>query len=178
MEVATAANREIKNLIAKHAEDKAKKKQLKGQLRELASLRPLQPVQQVQIAPRQIEVEADIPEELRDVEILGDEDESPELTQMKMAKMNSTAIVAAVAPKITEFNSNLKDKSNSKTTGIPEDMLCILCLDKRKERMIQGCGHLVFCKGCEVTYNQKNPLKRECPICRKDYKKTNQVYYT
>jgi len=30
MEVATAANREIKNLIAKHAEDKAKKKQLKG----------------------------------------------------------------------------------------------------------------------------------------------------
>ena len=61
---------------------------------------------------------------------------------------------------------------------IPEEMLCLLCLDRRKEIMIQSCRHLVFCSPCENEFNLKNLLKKECPICRKEYKKTFQVLYT
>jgi hypothetical protein len=53
-----------------------------------------------------------------------------------------------------------------------------MCLDKRKEVMIQTCRHLVFCRGCENYYNMKNPHHKECPICRKEYKKTHLVLYT
>lgn len=69
-------------------------------------------------------------------------------------------------------------KTNSSNSGIPEDMLCIACYERRKEIMIVTCRHLVYCQPCETHYNSKNLLKKECPICRKEYKKTLPVLYT
>lgn len=57
-------------------------------------------------------------------------------------------------------------------------MLCCFCMDRRKEVMIVACKHLVFCKQCEYHYSMKNPTHKECPICRKEYKKTLTVLYS
>ena len=62
--------------------------------------------------------------------------------------------------------------------SIPDEMLCISCMDNRKEVMIVSCKHLTYCRQCDLHYNLKNPMKKECPICRKEYKKTLQVLYT
>jgi rubrerythrin len=51
-------------------------------------------------------------------------------------------------------------------------------MDRRKEVMIVTCKHLVFCRQCDYHYNLKNPTHKECPICRKEYKKTLTVLYT
>ena len=53
-----------------------------------------------------------------------------------------------------------------------------MCMDRRKEIMIQSCRHLVFCQPCESSFNLKNMHRKECPICRKEYKKTHVVLYT
>ena len=40
------------------------------------------------------------------------------------------------------------------------------------------CKHVAFCNECDTRYNVKNSVKKECPICRKEYKKTIKVLFT
>ena len=61
--------------------------------------------------------------------------------------------------------------------GLPEDMVCCICMSARKSVMIQTCKHLVFCGQCDKDFRLKNHLKHECPICRKEFKKTIQVLF-
>ena len=59
-----------------------------------------------------------------------------------------------------------------------DEILCCVCMDARREVMILPCKHLVYCKRCDLQYSLKNLMKRECPICRKEYKKTMAVLYS
>ena len=68
--------------------------------------------------------------------------------------------------------------ATSKSSINPDDNLCVICIERKREVMIVACRHLVYCKPCERDYHIKYPEKRECPICRKDYKKTLPVLYT
>lgn len=63
---------------------------------------------------------------------------------------------------------------------IPEFMMCVLCLAKPKEVMIQTCKHLVFCGECELQYSLKHcdGNDKKCPICRTAYKKTQKVLFS
>ena len=68
-----------------------------------------------------------------------------------------------------------KDPNN--IDNLPEDMICCICMGARKSVMIQTCKHLVFCTQCDREYKIKNYMHQECPICRKEFKKTLQVLF-
>ncbi|MFO0116843.1 MAG: RING-HC finger protein [bacterium] len=38
---------------------------------------------------------------------------------------------------------------------MPEHMMCVMCLERPKEVMIQTCKHMVFCSRCEHDYALK-----------------------
>ena len=57
-------------------------------------------------------------------------------------------------------------------------MMCVLCLERPKEVLIQTCKHLVFCHECELQYALKHGNDKECPICRKKYAKTLKVMFS
>lgn len=67
---------------------------------------------------------------------------------------------------------------NTPIAGLPEDMLCCICYNARKSVMIQTCKHLVFCAQCDRDYKLKNFMHQECPICRKEFRKTLQVLFS
>lgn len=60
---------------------------------------------------------------------------------------------------------------------IPEEILCVVCMHNRRSVMIQTCKHLVFCYQCDLEYKLKNLDHLECPICRKEYRKTIPILY-
>ena len=74
--------------------------------------------------------------------------------------------------------SKQEKTSAQKIDQLPADMLCVICYSARKTVMIQTCKHLVFCKGCEVDFALKYPNNTQCPICRKEYKKTIPILYS
>ena len=126
-----------------------------------------------------------------DGEIMED-DVNPELIRQNQLEVKARAVLAASTKsevystlKMSESkdpqptgNPNHTTHTASISSGVPEEMLCLICMDNRKEVMIQSCRHLVYCRQCEHNYNLKNLHKRECPICRKEYKKTHIVLYS
>jgi Zinc finger, C3HC4 type (RING finger) len=88
-----------------------------------------------------------------DGEIIDDTDFDPEQVKRNLFQENARKALAKTLnpeplqkPDLSKpSSSQLKD---AKPAGIPDEMLCIACLDNRKEIMIQSCRHLVFCKGC------------------------------
>ena len=70
------------------------------------------------------------------------------------------------------------DTPKNNMDKLPHDMLCVICFAARKTVMIQTCKHLVFCKTCEVDFALKYPNNTQCPICRKEYKKTIPILYS
>lgn len=76
-----------------------------------------------------------------------------------------------------EIKTGLTMASVLQDKGLPEDCICVVCLDKRKEVFIQTCGHLVYCRACDADYNRTHPNAKECPLCRKEYKKTHLVHW-
>ena len=71
-----------------------------------------------------------------------------------------------------------ESKVDNSSNRLPEDLLCVICFSERKTVMIQTCKHLVFCKACEVDFALKYPNNTQCPICRKEYKKTISILYS
>lgn len=71
-----------------------------------------------------------------------------------------------------------KKDSGTSLSGLPDDMLCCICYNARKSVLIQTCKHLVFCAKCDREFKLKNFMFQECPICRKEFKKTIQVLFS
>ena len=70
------------------------------------------------------------------------------------------------------------NKDNSEIAGLPDEMICAICLNARKSVMIQTCKHVVFCNQCDKDYKIKNHMDLKCPICMKKYSKTLQVLFS
>ena len=70
------------------------------------------------------------------------------------------------------------NKDNDAIAGLPDEMICAICLNARKSVMIQTCKHVVFCNQCDKDYKIKNHMDLKCPICMKKYSKTLQVLFS
>lgn len=95
--------------------------------------------------------------------------------------MEQKAVESALASKVksnpedatgSAITSKTKIMDSTSIENIPEDMICCICMNARKSVMIQTCKHLVFCTQCDRDYKLKNYMCPECPICRKEFKKT------
>ena len=73
--------------------------------------------------------------------------------------------------------SKLKTVGFDSAVGVPEALLCVACLDRPKSTVIISCKHSVYCIKCDNEYNLKHHMKKECPICRKEYKKTMPIFF-
>lgn len=109
------------------------------------------------------------PVEVSDGEIMEGEEPSAELIKMnKMQQMAAEALASkqkqeqaviesALASKVKsnpeeESKSAMGSQNTSKVKpdptpidGLPDDMVCAICMNARKTVMIQSCKHLVFC---------------------------------
>lgn len=65
----------------------------------------------------------------------------------------------------------------SEKQNIPETLMCIACCAEPRSTVIVSCKHSVYCLKCDNAYNLKHASKRECPICRKEYKKTIPIFF-
>lgn len=54
-----------------------------------------------------------------------------------------------------------------------DDKLCIVCQENPKEIIYLPCGHFCLCKDCS---NQIRKTQKNCPVCRKQVKRTSRVY--
>lgn len=75
-------------------------------------------------------------------------------------------------------NASKGKRQDVAASHLPDDLLCCICLNNRKSVMIQSCKHMVFCFQCDRDFQLKNHLHKECPICRKEFKKTIPVYFS
>ena len=117
------------------------------------------------------------------------------MQQMAMEALRSKqrheerAVESALASKVkANPEEESKDGSNSASRlaagvnpeieGLSDDMVCTICCNARRSVMIQTCKHLVFCTQCDKDFKLKNYMNMECPICRKEFKKTLQVLFS
>jgi hypothetical protein len=56
--------------------------------------------------------------------------------------------------------------------------MCVMCCAAPKATMIVSCRHAAYCLPCDTQYNLKHHLRKECPICRKEYKKTLPFFFS
>lgn len=86
---------------------------------------------------------------------------------------NFVAPIGNYIPKI--FNSD--DCENSSATGsnktIDAGNFCVICQDQLKTVVLLPCRHLCLCLDC---YRQLRRYRRECPMCRRPYEHSIQVY--
>ena len=68
-------------------------------------------------------------------------------------------------------SSEETDSVSRKMEKLEEEMLCVVCQDKKKTILLQPCNHVCLCENC-VTHVMKG--NRRCPICRKYVKQ--QIY--
>lgn len=76
-------------------------------------------------------------------------------------------------------NSKAKmDIEMASLENLKEAMLCVSCMDKPKCMLINTCKHVPFCGDCDKNFALRcaeDSKKMECPICRKEYKKTTRI---
>jgi len=48
--------------------------------------------------------------------------------------------------------------------AVPETLECIICMEGRKEVMMEPCGHVCCCRNCAMAMRNNNRLR--CPVCR------------
>lgn len=62
---------------------------------------------------------------------------------------------------------------------VPDD--CVICLEAPRTHIFSDCGHLTLCNMCafKPPYNKKKSRKTKfkCPICRKESKTIQKVYF-
>lgn len=117
-----------------------------------------------------------------------DGEEDPELVKtnklLHMAKTfnNPSSSVPGSKQKVGSTQQSKVKEQETKFEGqLPEHMMCVMCLERPKEVMIQTCKHMVFCGRCEHDYALKctdQSGQKECPICRKKYVKTLRVMFS
>lgn len=69
----------------------------------------------------------------------------------------------------TVSQMNLTKLGEEKTRrGAAEDsVLCVVCMDKRRKKMLIPCNHLLLCDECSVD---------SCPVCRMPVRDTQDVF--
>lgn len=116
-----------------------------------------------------------------------DGEEDPELIKtnklLHMAKTfnnPATSQPGSKAKQVSAQQSKAKEVETKFEGQLPEHMMCVMCLERPKEVMIQACKHMVFCGKCEHDYALKcsEQGSKECPICRKKYVKTYRVMFS
>ncbi|PON35686.1 Mitochondrial ubiquitin ligase activator of NFKB [Parasponia andersonii] len=60
------------------------------------------------------------------------------------------------------------------TTNVPDGMLCVICLTRRRRSAFVPCGHLVCCQSCAVTVEHAAAPK--CPVCRQEIRASVRIY--
>ena len=53
-----------------------------------------------------------------------------------------------------------------------DEMLCVICKEKRKEILLSPCMHVCLCAGCS-----ENPRLQSCPLCREVPSEMLPVFY-
>lgn len=53
------------------------------------------------------------------------------------------------------------------------DMSCVICLENKKNVMLQPCSHIVYCVECA----RKDLCSDTCPICRGKYTNAQVVFF-
>eukprot|EP00347_Sterkiella_histriomuscorum_P017662 403348480 len=93
-----------------------------------------------------------------------------EITHYQANKLANKAILPKIHPQ--------KQKQQDVIDNTPDDFLCVICMNNRREIVIQSCKHLVYCKDCNFQYDlKKNVEPKDCPICRQNYKKVFRIKY-
>lgn len=59
--------------------------------------------------------------------------------------------------------------TEEKLRRLQEEKLCKICMAKDVSVVFIPCGHLVACKECAQLLN-------ECPLCRKDIMKIQEIF--
>jgi hypothetical protein len=55
----------------------------------------------------------------------------------------------------------------------PEESVCLICMDKKRETVFLECGHLACCRECAKRLESKD---RKCPVCRRPISRVVQIY--
>ncbi|KAJ7567302.1 hypothetical protein O6H91_02G141700 [Diphasiastrum complanatum] len=67
--------------------------------------------------------------------------------------------------------------SNTQILGkgeIPEEQLCAICLDSKKDSFFDPCGHCATCYNCGLRIMEDETSS--CPICRQKVEKVRRLY--
>ena len=68
------------------------------------------------------------------------------------------------------FEYKLSKIAKAKEKIFENGVLCMICLDNRKNVLIQGCNHYVICDECETRIHRK-----KCRQCQKSYSNVIKV---
>ena len=113
-----------------------------------------------------------------------DQDQNSEATPMSSAHESKSKAVDANKQDESDLPSAAGSKKkemvidiDSKTQlELREILLCVCCMEKPRCMLIDKCKHVPFCKSCEKDWRLQSAGKDlECPICRKEYKKTTCI---
>jgi hypothetical protein len=65
-------------------------------------------------------------------------------------------------------------KPQTEPDEIPEQMLCVICLESSRNTVFIPCGHLVSCSSCAESIVAKTC----CPVCRVDIQSAHRIYFS
>jgi len=115
------------------------------------------------------------------------EDPSPVLTKptnsetTKDTKQNAAAAggLEFEKPKNQQSDSAKEDNLHLTSGGdseidIPDDKLCVVCLETVRNTLIAPCGHVCLCFECADIVKSK----QSCPMCRGPIEMVYKVYYS
>lgn len=60
--------------------------------------------------------------------------------------------------------------------SVPDQLLCVICVDNPKMMMVQGCGHVCLCNRCADVISQGPIAQRRCPMCQGAIAGLTRVY--
>ena len=69
------------------------------------------------------------------------------------------------------FEYKLNQIARAKEKIFENEVLCMICMDNRKNVLIQGCNHYVMCDKCEARL-----YRRKCPKCQKTYSNVMKIF--
>lgn len=89
---------------------------------------------------------------------------------------NSKAVIQLQEKQILQYNQTIKVLEKEKK-NIEETFLCKVCFVNIPNILLKPCMHLCICKICEQHIKQSNSQNSQnCPICRKKYITSQEIY--
>ena len=87
---------------------------------------------------------------------------------------NSNNIIKQQETEILDYNNKLKELEKQKK-NIEEIFLCKVCFNALPNILLKPCNHLSLCSSCEPKVRNQNTYP-SCPICRKKYLQTVEIF--